>query len=121
VQGKIKQILDTLSKLIDGGHEELKTLQCILALATSSNVLRGQHLSKAFALCTRIKAKGDALSTGIAEATLRQVVAAVFERVEAEDKQAESDNPGVLLPARRHSHAPDNLLQGASDAYVYPF
>lgn len=117
-QPKIKLVLDTLAKLIDGGLEELKILQCLLALATSSNILRGQHLSRAFALCTRIKLKGDVVSTGIAEATLRQMVTAVFERVEVEDKQAESDNPGVLIPARRHSHAPANLLQGASDACV---
>jgi hypothetical protein len=109
-------VLDTLTKLVDGGVEELKTLQCILALTTTSTLLSGQLLAKSFALCFRIKLRGDALSTGIADATLRQIVTAVFERVDAEDRQAESTNPGVLIPARRHTHAPANLLQGASDA-----
>lgn len=49
-------------------------------------------------MCFRIKAKKDPMTGAIAAATLRQIVVAVFERVELEDRQAESDNPGVLIP-----------------------
>eukprot|EP00040_Diaphanoeca_grandis_P018250 m.95863 g.95863 ORF g.95863 m.95863 type:complete len:1511 (+) comp26850_c1_seq1:214-4746(+) len=109
--------LDILSKLIDAGLEELKILQCILALVTNPLALRGELLCKGISLCFKLKGNKDPQTAAIAAATLRQIVTAIFERVEVEDRLAETSRNAVQQ-ARRHSHAPANLLQAASDAYL---
>ena len=113
----VQQTLEILSRLIDAGLEELKVLQCILALVTNPLALKGELLCKGISLCLKLKGNKDATTAAIATATLRQIVAAIFERVEVEDRQAELSQLAHQA-ARRHSHAPANLRQSASDAYL---
>ena len=106
--------IDCLGKLVEAGIEELKVLQCALALVTNSTIVYGELLPKPIIICFRLKSSKDPTTAAIAAATLRQLVHAVLERVERED------GAGAAAPpvARRHTHAPPNLRQAASDAYL---
>ncbi|EDQ89355.1 uncharacterized protein MONBRDRAFT_32420 [Monosiga brevicollis MX1] len=100
-------VLERLQQLASTGQEEIKILQCVLSLVTTSPDIRGDDLAQAVALCFRLHFVKDVMTAAIAAASLRQLVAAVFERVAAEDRNASEavDSP------RRHAPA-------AGDAYL---
>ena len=94
------KVVETLSKVCDVATEDLKVLQCILALATSTTFLHATPLAKVFfmyyvlcnstvdvssmqsiQICLRMLHTRESTTAAIAAATLRQIITVVFERV----------------------------------------
>ena len=84
----VDAVLDALWMLMDAGVEELRVLQCVLALTSGSASVHGPALSRAVSLCFRLHFSKDPTAGAIAAATLRQIVTMTFERVVAEDTAA---------------------------------
>ncbi len=88
------EVLNLLWKLMEEGVEELKVLQCIMSLLSTTRKVKGELLSKAIVLCFRLHFTKDSTTNAIAAATLRQIVSLIFERVQREDIER-----GVFFPA----------------------
>ena len=76
-----RNVADTLWMLMEAGVEEVKVLQTVTLLLTSSHVARHETLAKCLVVCFRLCFTRDATTNTIAGATVRQLVPAVFERV----------------------------------------
>ncbi|KAJ2413860.1 Endocytosis and vacuole integrity protein [Coemansia sp. RSA 2530] len=99
----IRETLTTLTHVSAQGAVDMqvKVLQMVLPLVTSyGDSVNGETLVEAFALCLALQRSRDPVVSNTAAAILRQVVVAVFDRVESGD-----EDDGDL--ARR----------GAKDAY----
>ena len=71
---------------MESGVEELKVLQTITLLITTNTLVRSESLAKALSLCFRLHFTKNSTTNNTASATIRQLVSAVFERVQIEDK-----------------------------------
>eukprot|EP00043_Microstomoeca_roanoka_P001504 m.33096 g.33096 ORF g.33096 m.33096 type:complete len:1605 (-) comp10854_c0_seq2:417-5231(-) len=78
-------LISTLQRLTSSGLEEIKVLQCISSLVTTTPHLIDKDLAEAFVLCFSLHFSRDPTTAAIAAATLRQITTAVFDRVVAED------------------------------------
>ncbi|KAL1441053.1 hypothetical protein MTO96_008804 [Rhipicephalus appendiculatus] len=78
-------IITCLWNLMESGIEELKLLQTVTLLLTANTVVQGDALAKAIVLCFRLHFTKNSTTNNTASATVRQLVSAVFERVQAED------------------------------------
>nr|CAB3263902.1 protein MON2 homolog [Phallusia mammillata] len=119
-----KTIVEILLQIYEQGIDELqlRLLQTVIVLATSKScALRGQPLAKAIGLCFRLHFTKNEVTNNTAEATVRQVVSLVFERVLEEDisKGTEECIAEDYLPASGSSKfaAPDCLTPNVEDAY----
>lgn len=94
---------------------QLKVLQALPALAQSyADDLRGDHLAGALQVCAALQNVKTATVSGVAAATLQQLVVSVFEKVAAEDARA-SDSPVVVEVSG--DDGPIGLREAAHDAY----
>ncbi|PFX29349.1 Protein MON2-like [Stylophora pistillata] len=101
-------LVSTLWQLMDGGLEELRILQTIILLITTSNIVNGENLGKAMVLCFKLYFIKDATICTTAAATVRQMVSVIFERVITEDKQGlASQNVEETTGSVRHKNCPD--------------
>lgn len=105
--------------LMRASVEEVKVLQTVTLLLTTSSVARGETLAKALALCFRLCFCRDSTVMNTAVATVWQIVSLVFERVVAE--MAES--PPQKLESELHvkptgCSVPASLKPAAADAYL---
>ncbi|KAL5256952.1 hypothetical protein ACHWQZ_G012027 [Mnemiopsis leidyi] len=94
-------IVKTLSDMHRQEIELLRILQTILLLLTSTKLLHGETLAQAIAICFQLHSSSEHTIANTAAATLRQVVAVVFDRViqegirQNEIATAESEKMGV--------------------------
>lgn len=77
-----RYITDTLWMLMESGIEEVKILQTLTLLLTSSHVVQNETLAKCLVICLRLNFTKDLTTNTIAGATVRQLVPVVLERVE---------------------------------------
>ncbi|XP_025191118.1 protein MON2 homolog isoform X2 [Melanaphis sacchari] len=85
-----RYITDTLWMLMESGTEHVKVLQSVTLLLTTDCVVRGETLARNLVLCFRLHFTKDSQAViNTAGATVRQLVALVFERVMHEDEQLE--------------------------------
>ncbi len=70
---------------MESGVEELKLLQTITLLITTNSLVKNESLAKALSLCFRLHFTKNSTTNNTASATIRQLVSAVFERVQTED------------------------------------
>jgi hypothetical protein len=79
-------LINTLWQLTDAGSEELKVLQTIILLVTTTDVVKHQFLAKTLSIGMRIACSKDQIVMNTATAMLSQMVTKVFERVIIENK-----------------------------------
>ena len=79
-------LINTLWQLTDAGSEELKVLQTIILLVTTTDVVKHQFLAKTLSIGLRIATSKDQIVMNTATAMLSQMVTKVFERVIVENK-----------------------------------
>ncbi|KAL4105342.1 hypothetical protein QTP88_020585 [Uroleucon formosanum] len=85
-----RYITDTLWMLMESGTEHVKVLQSVTLLLTTDCVVRGETLARNLVLCFRLHFTKDSQAViNTAGATVRQLVALVFERVMQEDERRE--------------------------------
>ncbi|XP_037071267.1 protein MON2 homolog [Pollicipes pollicipes] len=92
-------ITETVWSLMKANIEEVKLLQTVTLLLTTSAVAQGDTLAKALALCFRLCFCKDSTIMNTAGATVRQLVWLVFERVLTEDGRSPSDQSSPSQPA----------------------
>ena len=79
-------LINTLWQLTDASSEELKVLQTIILLVTTTDVVKHQFLAKTLSIGMRIACSKDQIVMNTATAMLSQMVTKVFERVVVENK-----------------------------------
>eukprot|EP00049_Salpingoeca_infusionum_P004411 m.78965 g.78965 ORF g.78965 m.78965 type:complete len:1623 (-) comp12550_c1_seq1:258-5126(-) len=87
-------VMDSLWALAECNSLEIKVLQCVLSLVTTTTELHDALMSRACVICFQLHFHKDPTTAAIAAATLRQIVTIVFERVirpEAPDAPTLSD------------------------------
>uniref|UniRef100_A0A6B0VF32 Protein MON2 homolog n=1 Tax=Ixodes ricinus TaxID=34613 RepID=A0A6B0VF32_IXORI len=106
---------------MESGIEELKLLQTVTLLLTANSVVQGDTLAKALVLCFRLHFTKNSTTNNTASATVRQLVAAVFERVQAEDAalgDVKTDNLNLEELKAGSRHPPKSLQPCAADAFL---
>ena len=92
-----RYITDTLWMLMESAIEEVKILQTLTLLLTSSHVVQNETLARCLVICFRLHFTRDSTVNTIAGATIRQLVPVVLERVSFISQLEESnDNKGGL-------------------------
>ena len=92
-----RYITDTLWMLMESAIEEVKILQTLTLLLTSSHVVQNETLARCLVICFRLHFTRDSTVNTIAGATIRQLVPVVLERVSFISHLEESnDNKGAL-------------------------
>ena len=81
-------ITDRLWMLMESGIEEVKIVQTLTLLLTSSHVVQNETLAKCLVICFRLNFTKDNTVNTIAGATVRQLVPVVMERVALADPDA---------------------------------
>ncbi|KAL8221445.1 UNVERIFIED_CONTAM: Endocytosis and vacuole integrity protein [Gekko kuhli] len=112
-------IINMLWQLMENNLEELKLLQTVLVLLTTSTVVHDEALSKAIVLCFRLHFTKDNITNNTAAATVRQVVTVVFERVVAEDEHYKDviEQP-IGIQGNSNRRSVSTLKPCAKDAYM---
>ncbi|XP_055644206.1 protein MON2 homolog [Toxorhynchites rutilus septentrionalis] len=118
-----RYITDTLWMLMENGTEEVKVLQSVTLLLTTNTVVHGETLAKTLVLCFRLHFTKDSTTINTAGATVRQLVSLVFERVVAEEAEAEANQDEkreVNLEELKLATgvAPKGLRPCAADAFL---
>lgn len=94
---------------------QLKVLQALPSLVQNyADDLKGDLLSGALQVCSSLQAAKVQTVSGVAAATLQQLVATVFERVAAEDAKAKDVAPVAEIPG---DEGPISIRPAAYDAY----
>lgn len=119
-----KTVVNILWQVYDQGIEELqlRLLQTSLVVLTSKkSSVSGVVLSKALVLCFRLHFTKNEVTNHTAEATIRQVVAMVFDRITTEDTKNKIENwkgePYHARAANQYS-PPDNATPAVCDGYM---
>lgn len=113
---RLKDVLDAFNACTSLSLEiQLKVLQALPTLAQSySDDLKGEQLAGALQVCAALQNAKAATVSGVAAATLQQLVVSVFDKVAAEDTKG-MDLPAVTeIPG---DGAPIPLRGAAYDAY----
>ncbi|XP_039250007.2 protein MON2 homolog [Styela clava] len=119
-----RNVANVLWQVYDQGIEELqlRLLQTTLVLLTSKrSAVAGDILSRALVLCFRLHFTKNEVTNHTAEATIRQVVAVVFDRLLAEDKlrNIEDCNGEPYIPKNSEKYSPPpNTTSAVRDAYM---
>jgi len=94
---------------------QLKVLQALPALAQNyADDLKGDHLAAALQVCAALQNVKAATVSGVAAATLQQLVVSVFDRVAAEDEAGDKIPIVTRIPG---NDGPIPLKEAAYDAY----
>ncbi|XP_022115968.2 protein MON2 homolog isoform X1 [Pieris rapae] len=115
-----RHIVDCLFNLGQANTLELKLLQTAALLMTTSDLVHGDTLARTMVLCMKMVAacEGRDVSTShAAAATVRQLVALVFERALAEADGTLKVNPADVR-IQTNQKAPKDLKPCAVDAYL---
>ncbi|CAB3242619.1 unnamed protein product [Arctia plantaginis] len=115
-----RHVVDCLYNLGQGGVLELKLLQTAALLMTTSDLVHGDTLARTMVMCMRMVSPSenrDVSTSHAAAATVRQLVALVFERALAEADGVLKVNPADIRP-QTNNKAPKDLKPCAVDAYL---
>lgn len=94
---------------------QLKVLQALPALAQNfADDLKGDHLAAALQVCAALQNVKAATVSGVAAATLQQLVVSVFDRVAVEDEAGDKIPIATRIPG---GDGPIPLKEAAYDAY----
>ena len=94
---------------------QLKVLQALPALAQNyADDLKGDHLAAALQVCAALQNVKAATVSGVAAATLQQLVVSVFDRVSVEDEAGDKIPIATRIPG---GDDPIPLREAAYDAY----
>ena len=114
-------VTDTLWMLMESGIEEVKIVQTLTLLLTSSHVVQNETLAKCLVICFRLNFTKDNTVNTIAGATVRQLVPVVLERV----SMADPDAPPCTLCLQHAYEEPSpkmaNLAKGIFPKDTNPF
>lgn len=113
-----QNLISTLWLLMETGLEELRILQTLLLVLTTTKIVTGDSLSKAIVLCFKLYFFKDATISSTAAASVRQIASAVFERVVYEDTTDEEAKTTDKPSSPRHKNCPVSLRPFARDAYL---
>lgn len=118
-------LIKTLRHLTDIGSEELKVLQTIILLVTTTDVVKHENLAKTLTIALRLSASKDIVVMNTATAMLSQMVTKVFERVIVENKQQAATNLAAINTKIDMDHLktlsnvpPAWISESAQDAYM---
>ncbi|KAJ0171046.1 hypothetical protein K1T71_013245 [Dendrolimus kikuchii] len=115
-----RHVVDCLYNLGQAGVLELKLLQTAALLMTTSDLVHGDTLARTMVMCIKMVTTSetrDVSTSHAAAATVRQLVALVFERALAEADGALKVNPADVRP-QNNNKAPKDLKPCAVDAYL---
>ncbi|KAF2862724.1 hypothetical protein K470DRAFT_242662 [Piedraia hortae CBS 480.64] len=112
-RSRLKEALDAFNICAELGVElQLKALQALPSLVQNyADELRAELLASALQLCATLQNSKTQTVSGVAAATLQQLVAVVFERVAAEDRKSN----GPPVPAE--DEQAQSSRPAAHDAY----
>jgi len=105
-----------LSNLADDGIEELRILQTVIVLLTTSKVIQKDSLAQILVLCFKLYFSQDGTTSNTASAAIRQGIAVVIDRMMEEDKHVEDSKDEPL--GTYHNKCPKTLRPRAQDAYL---
>jgi hypothetical protein len=118
-------LINTLWQLTDANLEELKVLQTIILLVTTTDVVKHELLAKVLTIGLRIAASKDPIVMNTATAMLNQMVTKVFERAQVETSKnltvAKLSTPKDIDIDKLKSlskEAPSWMSETAQDAYM---
>ncbi|KAG9983471.1 hypothetical protein KCU98_g6072, partial [Aureobasidium melanogenum] len=115
-KSRLKDVLNAFNACTSLGLEiQLKVLQALPALAQNyADDLKGDHLAAALQVCAALQNVKAATVSGVAAATLQQLVVSVFDRVAAED---EAGDKFPIVTRISGGDGPIPLKEAAYDAY----
>ena len=120
-----RYVTDTLWMLMEAGIEEVKILQTLTQLLTSSHVVQNETLAKCLVICLRLNFTKDPTTNTIAGATVRHLVPVVLERVEMADSESCGlclqhcyEEPGKVIKELTRNVFPPGTNPFIVDAYL---
>ncbi|KAH0402727.1 hypothetical protein KCU89_g2854, partial [Aureobasidium melanogenum] len=115
-KSRLKDVLNAFNACTSLGLDiQLKVLQALPALAQNyADDLKGDHLAAALQVCAALQNVKAATVSGVAAATLQQLVVSVFDRVAAED---EAGDKFPIVTRISGGDGPIPLKEAAYDAY----
>ncbi|KAH0152830.1 hypothetical protein KCU82_g11653, partial [Aureobasidium melanogenum] len=115
-KSRLKDVLNAFNACTSLGLDiQLKVLQALPALAQNyADDLKGDHLAAALQVCAALQNVKAATVSGVAAATLQQLVVSVFDRVAAED---EAGDKTPIVTRISGGDGPIPLKEAAYDAY----
>lgn len=115
-KSRLGEAVEAFHACTDLGFDiQLKVLQALPSLVQNySDDLKGDLLSGALQVCSSLQAAKVQTVSGVAAATLQQLVTTVFERVVDEDLRAQSISPVAEIPGE---DGPIAIRPAAYDAY----
>jgi hypothetical protein len=115
-KSRLREAVDAFHACTDLGFDiQLKVLQALPSLVQNySDDLKGDLLGRALQVCSSLQAAKVQTVSGVAAATLQQLVTTVFERVAAEDLRSQEISPVAEIPGQ---DGPIAIRPAAYDAY----
>ncbi|KAH0335324.1 hypothetical protein KCU81_g9043, partial [Aureobasidium melanogenum] len=115
-KSRLKDVLNAFNACTSLGLDiQLKVLQALPALAQNyADDLKGDHLAAALQVCAALQNVKAATVSGVAAATLQQLVVSVFDRVAAEDEAGDKIPIATRISG---GDGPIPLREAAYDAY----
>lgn len=115
-KNRLGEAVEAFHACTDLGFDiQLKVLQALPSLVQNySDDLKGDLLSGALQVCSSLQAAKVQTVSGVAAATLQQLVTTVFERVATEDLRAQDIQPVAEIPGQE---GPIPIRPAAYDAY----
>lgn len=115
-KSRLGEAVEAFHSCTDLGFDvQLKVLQALPSLVQNySDDLKGDLLSGTLQVCSSLQAAKVQTVSGVAAATLQQLVTTVFERVTAEDLRAQDISPVSEIPGVK---GPITIRPAAYDAY----
>uniref|UniRef100_T2MA63 Protein MON2 homolog n=1 Tax=Hydra vulgaris TaxID=6087 RepID=T2MA63_HYDVU len=109
------KLVSHLSTLVEDGFEDLRVLQTVIVLLTTSDVVQKDSLAQTIVLCFKLYFNQDTTTSNTASAAIRQVIAVVVDRMIEEDKKEKNTEETV---SSYHVKCPQTLRPKAQDAYL---
>ena len=106
-----EQLITCLWALMEARVEELRVLQTVTLLVSTSKMVQGDQLARALSLCFRLHFTKDAQTNNAASATIRQLCSVIFDRVMAEDHATPTAVALDRLPASLSSVGDATLVE----------
>ncbi|GAU93699.1 hypothetical protein RvY_05597 [Ramazzottius varieornatus] len=112
-------VMSLMWTLMESHTEELKLIQTITVIITSSNILHGEYLAKSLVICLRMHFNKDPVISNTAGAAIRQIVPLLYEKALEESQLRNGDTRLDSDPNFRLGTAvvPSSLGRCGADAY----
>ena len=109
------KVVEQLVSLSESDVEDLRVLQTVIVLLTTSSAVQKDALAKTIVLCFKLYFNQDTTTSNTASAAIRQVISVVVDRMMEEDKSPREDDDETQV---FHSKCPKSLRPRAQDAYL---